>query len=95
MGPRGASRGLLEHHMIRLTRPWLGPEEQGAVADVLRSGMLVQGGHREEALRMLGAIEGDDLHKLVLRQIASDMEDLGALDGLKVSRSITPAFSSF
>lgn len=29
--------------MIRLTRPWLGPEEEGAVADVLRSGMLVQG----------------------------------------------------
>ena len=29
--------------MIRLTRPWLGPEEEGAVAGVLRSGMLVQG----------------------------------------------------
>ncbi len=29
--------------MIRLTRPWLGPEEEGAVAAVLRSGMLVQG----------------------------------------------------
>lgn len=29
--------------MIRLTRPWLGPEEEGAVANVLRSGMLVQG----------------------------------------------------
>ncbi len=29
--------------MIRLTRPWLGAEEEAAVSAVLRSGMLVQG----------------------------------------------------
>lgn len=41
--------------MIRLTRPWLGPEEEGAVANVLRSGMLVQGARVAEFERMVAA----------------------------------------
>ena len=44
--------------MIRLTRPWLGPEEEGAVADVLRSGMLVQGARVAEFERAVGAYTG-------------------------------------
>jgi perosamine synthetase len=44
--------------MIRLTRPWLGPEEEGAVANVLRSGMLVQGARVAEFERMVAAHAG-------------------------------------
>ena len=44
--------------MIRLTRPWLGPEEEGAVADVLRSGMLVQGARVADFERAVSAVTG-------------------------------------
>jgi perosamine synthetase len=44
--------------MIRLTRPWLGPEEEGAVANVLRSGMLVQGARVAEFERMVATHTG-------------------------------------
>jgi perosamine synthetase len=44
--------------MIRLTRPWLGPEEEGAVANVLRSGMLVQGARVAEFERMVATQTG-------------------------------------
>lgn len=44
--------------MIRLTRPWLGPEEEGAVVGVLRSGMLVQGARVAEFEHAVRAFTG-------------------------------------
>lgn len=44
--------------MIRLTRPWLGHEEEAAVASVLASGMLVQGARVAELEAAIAARTG-------------------------------------